>query len=64
MKKNYLLLLLLVGGAAVYFATRPKKKRRGLVSVESPEKITEKQFESKQPSDVRDLRALAGVNLF
>lgn len=64
MKKEYILFLLLGAGAAYFIFRKPKKKRRGLVTVESPKKITEQEFEGREPSDIRDLKALGSINLF
>lgn len=63
MKKEYLLFLL-IGAGAVYFIMNKKKKRRGSVTVESPKKITEREFEGREPSNVSDLKALGSINLF
>jgi hypothetical protein len=61
MKKEYLLFLLLGAGAVYFMLRKPKKKRRGSVTVESPKKITEDEFKSREPSDVRELSALGNV---
>ena len=50
MKKETILLLGL-GAAAVYFLMRKRRDYSDLVSVESPEKITEAEFEAAQPSE-------------
>lgn len=52
MKKETLFLLLLLGVGGYYLYTR---KRSGLVTVESPEKITEKEFENPDPRTQLDL---------
>ena len=61
MKKEYILFLLLGAGAVYFMLRKPKKKRRGSVTVESPKKITEQEFEGREPSDIRDLKALGNV---
>jgi len=50
MKKETLILLGVAAAAGFYFYTRNKNNNRGLVTVESPEIITERQFEQRQTS--------------
>lgn len=64
MKKEYLLFLLIGAGAVYFMMNKKKKRRRGSVTVESPKKITEREFEGREPSDVSDLKALGSINLF
>jgi hypothetical protein len=62
-KKNALLFLLIGAGAAFVFfrKSKSKRKRKGLVSVESPTKISEQQFNEAIPDDEKELRKLGNV---
>lgn len=60
MKKNAWLLLLIGAGAAFLFM-RKKRKRKGFITVESPKKITEQEFNEGVPEDEKELRKLGNI---
>ena len=62
MNKNLILIAIGAGVAFFFLRKKPKaKKRRGYVTVESPTKISEKEFDEGIPDDEKELRKLGNV---